>query len=293
MLKSMTAYSKSEKTQEKLTVLIEIRSYNSRYLDFSLRIPHGYLTLEEKIKTLIAGKVARGRIEVNLQVRDDSGEAYAFEINTPKARAYYDSLVQLKEKFNINSKISIDLLVSEGGIIKPAEVDFDMEECWPVFEDCINEAIDNLIAMRKREGDFLEADIVARLDGIEESVDQIQKESSDLLSHYQQRLKDRIAALTKGIVEIDPDRIAHEAAFLADRSDISEEVVRAASHIKQFRTIMNSEEPAGRKLNFLMQELNREFNTMGSKTDNTNVSHIIVEVKSDLEKIREQLQNVE
>jgi uncharacterized protein (TIGR00255 family) len=103
----------------------------------------------------------------------------------------------------------------------------------------------------------------------------------------------RIAALTKGIVEIDPDRIAQEAAFLADRSDISEEVVRAASHIKQFRTIMNSAEPAGRKLNFLLQELNREFNTMGSKTANTNVSHIIVEVKSDLEKIREQLQNIE
>ncbi len=293
MLKSMTAYSKSEKTQEKLTVLIEIRSYNSRHLDIALRIPHGYLALEEKIKTLISRKVSRGRIEVNLQVRDDSGEVYGFEIDTPKARAYYDSLVRLKDKFNINSEISMDLLVSGVGIIKPAEMDLDMEACWPVFEDCINEALDNLIAMRKREGDFLEADIVARLDGIEESVDQIQKESSDLLSHYQQRLKDRIAALTKGIVEIDPDRIAQESAFLADRSDISEEVVRAASHIKQFRIIMNSEEPAGRKLNFLMQELNREFNTMGSKTDKTNVSHIIVEVKSELEKIREQLQNVE
>jgi len=293
MLKSMTAYAKSEKSQEKFTVLIEIRSYNSRYLDIALRISHGYLALEEKIKTLIAGKVARGRIEVNLQVREDSGEAYAFEIDTPKARAYYDSLVQLKDKFNINSKISIDLLVSGGGIIKPAEVGFDMEACWPVFEDCINEALDNLIAMRKKEGDFLEADIAARLDGIEESVEQIQKESSDLLSHYQQRLKERIAVLTKGIIEIDPDRIAQEAAFLADRSDISEEIVRAASHIKQFRTIMNSEKPAGRKLNFLMQELNREFNTMGSKTDNINVSHIIVAVKADLEKIREQLQNVE
>jgi len=293
MLKSMTAYAKSEKTQEKLTVLIEIRSYNSRYLDVALRIPHGYLALEEKIKTLISRKVARGRIEVNLQVRDDSGEAYGFEIDTPKASAYYDSLVQLKDKFNINSKISIDLLVSGGGIIKPAEIGFDMETCWPVFEDCINEALDNLIAMRKREGDFLEADIAARLDGIEKRVDQIQKESSNLLVHYQQRLEDRIAALTKGIIEIDPDRIAQEAAFLADKSDISEEVVRAASHIKQFRTIMNSAEPAGRKLNFLMQELNREFNTMGSKTDNTNVSHIIVEVKSDLEKIREQLQNIE
>jgi uncharacterized protein (TIGR00255 family) len=199
----------------------------------------------------------------------------------------------LKDKFNINSEISIDLLVSGGGIIKPAEMGLDMEACWPVFEDCINEALDNLIAMRKKEGDFLEADISVRLNGIEERIDQIQKESSDLLSHYQQRLKDRIAALTKGIIEIDPDRIAQEAAFLADRSDISEEIVRVASHIKQFRTIMNSAEPAGRKLNFLMQELNREFNTMGSKTNNSNVSHIIVEVKSDLEKIREQLQNVE
>lgn len=293
MLKSMTAYAKSEKTQEKLTVLLEIRSYNSRYLDIALRIPHGYLALEEKIKTLIASKVSRGRIEVNLQVRDDSDEAYAFEINTPKARAYYDSLVQLKDKFNINSEISMDLLVSGGAIIKPAEMDLDMEACWPVFKDSINEAINNLIAMRKREGDFLEADIDARLNGIEERIEQIQKESSDLLSHYQQRLKDRIAALTKGIIEIDPGRIAQEAAFLADRSDISEEIVRAASHIKQFRTIMNSAEPAGRKLNFLMQELNREFNTMGSKTNNSNVSHIIVEVKSDLEKIREQLQNVE
>ncbi|MBE9529767.1 MAG: YicC family protein [Proteobacteria bacterium] len=293
MIKSMTAYAKSEKTQEKLTVQIEIRSYNSRYLDIALRIPHGYLALEEKIKTLIAGKVSRGRIEVNLQVRDDSDEAYAFEINTPKARAYYDSLVQLKDKFNINSEISMDLLVSGGAIIKPAEMGLDMEACWPVFEDCINEAIDNLIAMRKKEGNFLESDISARLNGIEERVDQIQKESSDLLSHYQQRLKDRIAALTKGIIEIDPDRTAQEAAFLADRSDISEEIVRAASHIKQFRTIINSAEPAGRKLNFLMQELNREFNTMGSKTNNSNVSHMIIEVKSDLEKIREQLQNVE
>ncbi|OEU62555.1 MAG: YicC family protein [Desulfobacterales bacterium S5133MH16] len=293
MIKSMTAYAKSEKTQEKLTVQIEIRSYNSRYLDIALRIPHGYLALEEKIKTLIAGKVSRGRIEVNLQVRDDSDEAYAFEINTPKARAYYDSLVQLKDKFNINSEISMDLLVSGGAIIKPAEMGLDMEACWPVFEDCINEAIDNLIAMRKKEGNFLESDISARLNGIEERVDQIQKESSDLLSHYQQRLKDRIAALTKGIIEIDPDRTAQEAAFLADRSDISEEIVRAASHIKQFRTIIYSAEPAGRKLNFLMQELNREFNTMGSKTNNSNVSHMIIEVKSDLEKIREQLQNVE
>jgi len=293
MLKSMTAYAKSEKTREKLTVQIEIRSYNSRYLDIALRIPHGYLALEEKIKTLIAGKVSRGRIEVNLQVRDDSDDACAFEINTPKARAYYDSLVQLKDKFNINSEISMDLLLSGEAIIRPVEMSLDMETCWPAVKDCMDEAINNLIAMRKQEGSFLEADISDRLNDIEECVDQIQKESIDLLSHYQQRFKDRITALTKGIIEIDPDRIAQEAAFLADRSDISEEIVRAASHIKQFRAIISLVEPSGRKLNFLVQELNREFNTMGSKTNHSNVSHTIVEVKSDLEKIREQLQNVE
>jgi uncharacterized protein (TIGR00255 family) len=187
----------------------------------------------------------------------------------------------------------MDLLVSGGSIIKPVEMGLDMEARWPVFKDCMNEAITNLIAMRKEEGNFLEADISDRLNNIEKCIDQIQKESSDLLSHYQQRLKDRIAVLTKGIIEIDPDRVAQEAAFLADRTDISEEIVRAASHIKQFRSIISSAEPAGRKLNFLVQELNREFNTMGSKTNHSNVSHIIVEVKSDLEKIREQLQNIE
>ncbi|OEU67880.1 MAG: YicC family protein [Desulfobacterales bacterium PC51MH44] len=293
MLKSMTAYARSEKTGEELTVLVEIRSYNNRHLDIALRIPHAYLTLEEKIKGLIKNKVARGRIEVNLEIKDDSDEAYAFEVNMPKAGAYYESLVQLKEQLDIDTAISLDLLVGAGGVIKPVEIDRDMKACWSIVRDCINEAMNDLVAMRKQEGEFIGEDIAGRLDGIEKNVDQIEEESSDLLFHYQQRLKDRISVLTKGIVEIDPERIAQEAAFLADRSDISEEVVRARSHIKQFREIMNSTEPVGRKLNFLLQELNREVNTMGSKTEKANVSHMIVEVKSEFEKIREQLQNVE
>jgi len=292
MIKSMTAFARAEKTVEELTVMVEIRSYNSRHLDIALRVPHGYLALEEKIKGLVAGKVARGRIEANLKIRDNSDETYAFEINTPKARAYHESLIQLKDMLNINSEISIDLLVGMGGVIKPAEIDLDMEACWPVVKDCIGEALEDLVAMRKREGDYIAKDLAGRLDDIEKSVDQIEKESSDLLFHYQQRLKDRISLLTEGI-EIDPERIAQEAAFLADRSDISEEIVRVGSHIKQFREITDSTEPAGRKLNFLLQELNREFNTMGSKTEKAKVSHIIVAVKSELEKIREQLQNIE
>jgi uncharacterized protein (TIGR00255 family) len=292
-MKSMTAFARAEKTEKEINVLAEIRSYNSRYLDVALRIPHGYAALEEKIKSLIADKVSRGRIEVNLQINDDSDEAYAFEVNISRARAYYESLVQLKDQLDLNSEISIELLLREGGVVRPAEHGRDMVAIGSVVTDCINAAMIDLVAMRQKEGDFIASDISRRIDSIEKSVRQIEKESRDLLFYYQQRLKDRIAVLTKGMVEIDSDRIAQEAAFLADKIDISEEIVRVTSHIKQFLTIMGSKEPAGRKLNFLLQELNREFNTMGSITEKASVSHRVVEVKSELEKIREQLQNVE
>ena len=293
MMKSMTAYARSEKTADEINVSTEIRSYNSRYLDVSMRIMHGYNVLEDKIKTLISEKIDRGRIEVSLQINDGSEEAYNFEINIPKARAYHNCLVQLKDQVDLHSEITVDLLVREGGVIRTVEIDRDMDAVWPVVRDCVDEALNNLLEMRKKEGEFIALDIEGRINRIEKSVHIIEKESSDLLYHYQQRLKERIVALTREMVELDPERITQEAAFLADKSDISEEIVRVASHIKQFRTIMNSEEPAGRKLNFLLQELHREFNTMGSKTVKADVSHTIVEVKSELEKIREQLQNVE
>ena len=293
MMKSMTAYARSEKTADEINVSTEIRSYNSRYLDVSMRIMHGYNVLEDKIKTLISEKIARGRIEVSLQINDGSEEAYNFEINIPKARAYHNCLVQLKDQVDLHSEITVDFLVREGGVIRAVEIDRDMDAVWPVVRNCVDEALNNLLEMRKKEGEFIALDIEGRINRIEKSVHIIEKESSDLLYHYQQRLKERIVALTREMVEIDPERIAQEAAFLADKSDISEEIVRVASHIKQFRTIMNSVEPAGRKLNFLLQELHREFNTMGSKTVKAHVSHTIVEVKSELEKIREQLQNVE
>ena len=293
MMKSMTAYARSEKTADKINISTEIRSYNSRYLDVSLRIMHGFNVLEEKIKALIIEKIARGRIEMSLQINDGSDEAYNFEINIPKAKAYYDRLVQLQDQLGLHSEIAVDLLVREGGVIRSEEIGRDMDAVWPVVRDCVDEALNNLVEMRKKEGAFIALDITGRINRIEESIHLIEKESSDLLFHYQQRLKERIAALTRGMVEVDPERITQEAAFLADKSDISEEIVRVTSHIKQFRTIMNSEEPAGRKLNFLLQELHREFNTMGSKTEKAHVSHTVVEVKSELEKIREQLQNVE
>ena len=289
----MTAYALAERTKNKINVLAEIRSYNSRHLDIALRVPHGYSALEEKIKSRINKDLARGRVEMSLQIKDDADEAYKFEVNIPKAKAYYDSLVQLKDQLNLPFDMPVDLLVREGGVIRPAEIDRDLETVWTVVNDCLDEALKNLVAMREKEGEMIAIDIAERVNRIEKNLHQIEHVSDDLLAHYQQRLKERIVTLTRGMVEIDPERIAQEAAFLADKSDISEEILRVRSHIKQFRAIMESEEPAGRKLAFLLQELHREFNTMGSKTESTHASHVIVEVKSELEKIREQLQNVE
>lgn len=292
-MKSMTAYASSENTKDYLTVSIEIRSYNSKYLDISLRLPHEYLCLENKIKSMTSDNVSRGRIEINLQITDDSEDAYGFDVDEPKALAYINVLSKLKNRFNLNSDISLELLVNTGGVIKPVETGKDIDICWESIKTCLSTALDDLNAMRKKEGDFIAKDFTNRLDFIEESIGQIKKDSGNLLFHYQERLKERITALTKGMIDIDPARIAQEAAFFADRSDISEEILRVESHTQEFRAIMGSEESAGRKLNFLLQEFSREFNTMGAKAGNSNVSHRIVTVKSELEKIREQVQNIE
>jgi len=289
----MTAFARLEKIKDKPNITIEIRSYNSRHLDIALRIPHGCLPLEDKIKGLVSERIVRGRIEIAVQIRENSDETYEFEINEATAAAYHKALVQLKERFNIGTEISLDLLAGASGIIKPAELERDLETLWRIIKDGMIEALNDLDEMRAKEGSFIGRDFSKRLDYIEQCIDQIEKNTGDLLLYYQDRLKERIAVLTNGMIEIDSGRIAQEAAHIADKSDISEEIVRVQSHIKQFREIMSSDEPGGRKLNFLLQEFNREFNTMGAKAASVNVSHIIVEVKSELEKLREQVQNVE
>lgn len=293
MIKSMTAFATVEKTTGDLTATVEMRSYNSRHIDIFLRIPSPYQFLEDKIKELISTRIARGRLEIRLQIEDHSKEAAALEIDDIRANALMTIFEELKSKFRLKHELTLDMLLNAGGIIKPAENLQDDEMIWPVVKNCIVLALDDLEAMRRKEGDFIAADFRGRLEYINDCLNRIRKGSANLITQYQQRLKERIAALTQNIVELDPARIAQEAAFLADRSDISEELTRASSHLNQFDQIMKATEPAGRKLNFLLQELNREFNTMGSKIGDAAIAHLIIDVKSELEKIREQIQNVE
>ena len=293
MIKSMTGYAAAEKTADAITVTADMRAYNHRHLDIVLRIPPGCMVLEDKIKALVAEHIARGRVEIRLQIKDESEQAVAFEIDLPRARAVYSILEQLQAEFDLGNDISIEHLLTPGGIIKAVEPVDEPGSLWETIKACLNEGLEGLERMRQKEGDFIANDLSARLNFIEQSTAEIRQVSQVVLAQYQERLKERIAVLTRDTAEIDPMRLAQEAAFLADRSDISEEIVRAESHVKQFRQIMAAEEPGGRKLNFLLQELNREYNTIGAKIGHADTSHKIVNIKSELEKIREQIQNVE
>jgi len=293
MMKSMTAFSSVEKQRDDMNVQMEIRSYNSRHLDLNVRMTYGYMAVEEKLRSLIAEYIVRGRVEIKVGIRDEAETGYAFEVDAPKARAYVDALTELKDHLGATGDIPLELVVSKGEVIRPLDRDRDVDRAWGVVEICAKEVLSELDAMRLREGENIADDFAMRLSKIEHYLTEIEGSSQGLIAVYKNRLKERILVLTKDVVKVDEGRIEQEAALLADKSDISEELVRAASHIKQFRSLMAGEDPSGQPLNFLLQEMNREFNTIGSKTGKADVAHAVVAVKSELEKLREQVQNIE
>jgi uncharacterized protein (TIGR00255 family) len=293
MIKSMTAFATAERTIDPVAIKVEIRTYNSRHLDIQLRMTPGYQVLEERLKTVISGSVARGRVDVKIHIDDLSEAAVAFEVDQAKARAYHQALKTLKNLLGAKGPVPLEWVVGRNDLIKPKEVESDVEKTWACLADCMQEALAAVDAMRRKEGTFIANDFRKRLTFLKDSIDRIEGDSFGLLDQYKQRLMERISVLTEQRLSLDEGRIEQEAAILTDRSDISEEITRARSHLAQFEAIMAAEVPSGHKLNFLMQEINREFNTIGSKAGNTDISHVVVEVKSELEKIREQIQNVE
>jgi len=293
MIRSMTAYAGTELTTGRIGVNVEIRGYNSRNLDITLRIPPTYQFLEEKIRPRIAERISRGRIEVKLFIQSADEAPEDFQINESLAEGYYGALKKLKERFNVVGGVPLSLLAEKNGIIEPVQTEIDPDAIWTSVSKALYQALDEFIGMKTTEGHNIAKDIEARIETIGGHIREIEQRSAGLLEAYQQRLKERIQALTQGMVDIDAGRIAQEAAFLADKSDISEETVRAKSHLDQFGQLMRAPEPAGRPLNFLLQEFSREFNTMGSKAGNADISHVIVSAKTELEKIREQVQNIE
>jgi len=289
----MTAYADSEQSMDDMSITVEIKTYNSRYLDTQLRINQEYRALEDKIKAQIAGFLVRGRIDLKIHIKENSESAVAFEVDEAKARALYQALSELKALLGQEGPLPLDWLVSRNDIILPQKAAADLDKVWAHLSECIQSVLTAVDGMRMQEGAYIAKDFGERLRFLSQSVDQIETVSADLPAQYKQRLMDRIGALTEDRLNLDDGRLEQEAAYLADKSDISEEVIRVRSHLEQFEAIMAGDAPAGQKLNFLLQEINREFNTIGSKAGKTDISHIVVNVKSELEKIREQVQNVE
>ncbi len=293
MIKSMTAFSQGTHTLDTITADITIRSYNSRHLDMVFYSPESCQIFEEDIKKIIARTHGRGRIEIRLHIQDTDGDLEQFEVDDAKAASYYQALRKIKDDLNLIGDISLDHILSTRNIIVPAKAELDTDKMWDAILPALETASLQLDSMRKEEGTNLYSDLRARIDYIEDNLKQVETEAASIPPVYKQRLMDRIERLTKDTDVIDPVRISQEAAVLADKSDVSEEITRLHSHIKQFRDILDAPESEGKKLNFMIQEFNREFNTIGSKAGNANLSHLVVDLKSELEKIREQVQNIE
>ncbi|MDO8445261.1 MAG: YicC/YloC family endoribonuclease [Deltaproteobacteria bacterium] len=290
MIKSMTGYGKGEAEGDGRRFSVEIRSVNHRYCDISVRLPRRYASLEGEVKKAISGRISRGKLDVTIMAEEGEGTSATLEVNIPLADSYYSALCNLKERLGLAGDITVKELSSVPDIITFREEPLDVEKDWPFIRSAINKGMDALDEMRRAEGDALTSEVLGRLDRLSLAIDSIEERAPATVQLYKDRLAEKIGSLG---YELDQGRLAQEVAYFADRCDISEELVRLKSHLEQFRIISRSPEPAGRKLDFLLQEINREVNTIGSKGNDALISQKVIEVKAELEKIREQVQNIE
>jgi len=294
MISSMTGYGRAESADSESKIVVEMRSLNHRNLEVSLRLPNLFLPLEMEIKRKVGEHFSRGRIDVTIKMdHDNESEGRArYSLNLPLLKNYHSLLVEMKSELNLADEITLELLSRFKDIFSPVEAAPDIEASWAKVEPIFQEALATLKAMRKTEGDILYRDLEDRIGLIRKSLDEIVKRTPVLLEEYHTRLVARVQELTNGLV-VDEARLTQEVAVMAERSDITEETVRFRSHLEQFESMMNSVEAVGRKIDFLIQEMGREINTIGSKSSDAQISRQVIEIKSELAKLREQVQNIE
>ncbi|MBW2063394.1 MAG: YicC family protein [Deltaproteobacteria bacterium] len=293
MIRSMTAYGRGEHIEGQRRVVVEIKSVNNRYRDIIVRIPRPLQTIEEEIRSRIAERIRRGRIEVFLQIeRNGSEDDYILELNVPLVKSYMGILKRLGEEFGLEHKASAESLIQMKDVIIMKPQDLDLDSIRPCLSEALRIALDSFESMRVAEGAAIEEDFVKRLSRIEEHLDEIEGIASRKHEEYWRKLKEKIRKISEDI-EIDENRLLQEVALLAERADITEEIVRVRSHLEQFRKYIKVDDAIGRRLDFLIQEINREVNTISSKSPDSSISIRTVEIKSELEKMREQIQNIE
>ncbi|MBW1708350.1 MAG: YicC family protein [Deltaproteobacteria bacterium] len=292
MISSMTAFSQAAGQILNREITIEIRTVNNRFRDIITRIPKNYIAFEDQIKKIVAGRLTRGRIEVRVQIDESAMRTKNLKLNTDLARTYHGLLLKLKEDLDLKGEIELEHLAGLSDIIIWEEDQVDIEAFMAGLTPILEEALNRLVQMRQAEGKAIAVDFKKRLDLIASFLDEIDKRRKTLVFETKNRLEEKITALTDGL-ELDQARLLQEVAYMAERSDITEEVVRLRSHIDQFQSNLDEGGVVGRRLEFLLQEMNRETNTISSKIGDVAITKVTINIKSELEKLREQVQNLE
>ncbi len=292
MVRSMTGFGRAKAQIDGLDITVEIKSVNHRYFEFSCRSTRAYSFLEEKIKNKLATAISRGKVEVSILIDDNTKNATIVEIDNEYASAYISALKKLSKSFGIKNDIKASSLVGNNEIFKVRRQVIEDEVITNAVFTVLEEALKNFIEMRTTEGERLFKDVTDRANLILEKVAYIEERSPKTVENYRTRIEQKIKELL-GDTSIDEQRILTEVAIFADKVAVAEETVRLRSHIKQFETLMSSNDAVGRKLDFIVQEMNREANTIGSKAQDIEIAHTVVDIKSEIEKIREQIQNME
>ena len=292
MVKSMTGYGRHESVLHGRTLVIELKSVNNRYLDCNVRLPRVYICAEDGVQRRVKAAISRGKVDVYVNIENNTEEAVSVPLNQPVAAGYMEALRTMADTFGLESNVSIDLLAKFPDVFKVDKVPEDLEELTADIHAVTEEALRDFDAMRSREGEKLEADLLGRLVTLENFTHQVEQRSPQTVADYRARLTAKLQEVLADR-QLDESRVLTEAAIFADKVAVDEETVRLHSHIAQFREMLAGGSPIGRKLDFLIQEMNRETNTIGSKCNNLEISTIVVNMKAEIEKIREQVQNIE
>lgn len=292
MIKSMTGYGGAKGSVEGLEISIELKSVNNRYLDTSVRLPRSFLFVEDAVKAAVQSHISRGKVDVFISVDSSSAGEMAVKVNEPLLRGYVEAIQHIAQEYQLPNDMSAMSLSRIPDVLSVEKKDLDAEAITAGIGTIMEQALQDFDSMRLREGEKLRDDVLSRLNTIDALVSTVERESPKTVADYQSRLEAKMAEVL-GAAGIDESRILAEAAIFADRIAVDEETVRLRSHMAQLRGMINGSSPTGRKIDFLIQEFNREANTIGSKCQNSQIAHIVVDLKAEIEKIREQIQNIE
>ena len=295
MLLSMTAFGRDKQTVCGKDITVELRSVNNRFFDCSVRIPRAFSYLEEKIKPYLQSRgISRGKVDVNISIDVLDTQGVSIVLDEGYAKGYLDALYALRDTFGLPDDISVMTVARNQDIFKVKKPEEDTERDWQALLTVLSVATDRFLDARRTEGARIEADLRAKIDNIKTRVDTIEALSKEDIVTYRDRLEEKIrAVLSDAVITVDENRLLTECAIYADKIAVDEELVRLRSHFALFEELMNASDAVGRKLDFLIQEMNREVNTIGSKCADAEIAHRIVDAKNELEKIREQIQNLE